>query len=148
MEKFSTTIALGLLIISISACSNPDESLKIVDANVVLKDEMPQLKICFNRPLEAYKTYISDIKVKTKDGFTFGRSDMYVGNYDGKTKELCVFEVPYTLLRNTRDTQIRENFNQSYKPNNIANISIKLGTQQVQLSYSEDYKLTEFNKSF
>ncbi|MFX7112068.1 hypothetical protein ABTI33_10040 [Acinetobacter baumannii] len=43
---------------------------------------------------------------------------------------------------------LREKFAKSMKPDNIAEIEIKLGTQAVQFNYSDEFKLTEFKKTF
>lgn len=138
-------IALSLTFIG---CSRSESEIKIVNADVVVRDDLPQLKICFNKELTLDKKFISDIKVTTKDGQTFGRNDMYVGSDSYNTEGKCIFEPPYTFLRNSRDEDLRAKFDKSMKPNNIASINIKLGTQAVQFVYSDDWKLTEYKKTF
>ncbi|WPP87178.1 hypothetical protein [Acinetobacter pittii] len=145
LYKNSFIFALSLAIVG---CSNPEADLKIVSADIVIKDHLPQLEVCFNKELGLDKNFISDIKVITKDGQTFGRSDMYVGSNSRNTEGKCIFEPPYIFLRNSRDQELRANFEKSMKPENIAVIEIKLGTQAVQFNYSEDYKLMEYKKKF
>lgn len=145
MYKNSFIFALSLAIVG---CSNSEADLKIVSADIVIKDHLPQLEVCFNKKLGLDKNFISDIKVITKDGQTFGRSDMYVGSNSRNTEGKCIFEPPYIFLRNNRDQELRANFEKSMKPENIAVIEIKLGTQPVQFNYSEDYKLMEYKKTF
>lgn len=145
MKTKTLIIALSLTLIS---CSSSESEIKIVNADVVVRDDLPQLKICFNKELTLDKKFISDIKVTTKDGQTFGRNDMYVGSDSYNTEGKCIFEPPYTFLRNSRDDELRAKFDKSMKPNNIAEIEIKLGTQAVQFYYSDDWKLTEYKKTF
>lgn len=136
----------GILFILICSCTTAKE-IKITSANIVLKDDMPQLKLCFNRKLLTSESFISDVKVITKNRFTFGRSDMYVtgsSNAEGN----CIFEPPYFFLRNTRDEDFRKKFDENVKPNNIRSIEIKLGSIPVNLSYSEEYKIAEYKKVF
>ncbi|MCS3527851.1 hypothetical protein [Acinetobacter johnsonii] len=136
----------GIFFIFISGCTTADET-KIASANIVLKDEMPQLKICFNRKLLSGENFISDVKVITKNDFTFGRSDMYVTGASN-TEGNCIFEPPYFFLRNTRDEDLRKKFMDNMKPNNIRSIEIKLGSNPVDLSYSDKYKISEYKKVF
>ncbi|MBJ9425923.1 hypothetical protein [Acinetobacter seifertii] len=145
MKTKTLIIALSL---SFIGCSRSESEIKIVNADVVVRDDLPQLKICFNKVLTLDKKFISDIKVTTKDGQTFGRNDMYVGSDSYNTEGKCIFEPPYTFLRNSRDEDLRAKFDKSMKPNNIASINIKLGTQAVQFVYSDDWKLTEYKKTF
>ncbi|MCQ1073302.1 hypothetical protein NNO96_13925 [Acinetobacter baumannii] len=145
MKTKTLIIALSLTFIG---CSRSESEIKIVNADVVVRDDLPQLKICFNKELTLDKKFISDIKVTTKDGQTFGRNDMYVGSDSYNTEGKCIFEPPYTFLRNSRDEDLRAKFDKSMKPNNIASINIKLGTQAVQFVYSDDWKLTEYKKTF
>lgn len=126
-------------------CTEPNKDLKIISADIVDSDDMPVLKICFNYKPEAKDSFISSVRVKTKDGFVFGRDDMYTAPLD---QDLCSTEKPYFFLRNTRDEQYREQFVKSMKPNNIQSIIIKLGTQHVNFAYSEDWHLTSYEKSF
>lgn len=145
LYKNSFILALSLAIVGYS---NPEADLKIVSADIVIKDHLPQIEVCFNKELGLDKNFISDIKVITKDGQTFSRSDMYVGSNSRNTEGKCIFEPPYIFLRNSRDQELRANFEKSMKPENIAVIEIKLGTQAVQFNYSEDYKLMEYKKKF
>lgn len=145
MKTKTLIIALSLTFIG---CSRSESEIKIVNADVVVRDDLPQLKICFNKELTLDKKFISDIKVTTKDGQTFGRNDMYVGSDSYNTEGKCIFEPPYTFLRNSRDEDLHAKFDKSMKPNNIASINIKLGTQAVQFVYSDDWKLTEYKKTF
>ncbi len=138
-------IALSLAIIG---CSNSNSDLKIDSADIVIKDDLPQLEICFNKEIGLDKNFISDIRVRTKDGQTFRRSDMYVGSNSRNTEGKCIFEPPYIFLRNSRDEVLRAKFEKSVKPDNIAEIEIKLGTQAIQTNYSDEFKLTEFKKTF
>lgn len=136
----------GIIFIFMCGCSNSEE-IKITSANIVIKDDMPQLKICFNRNVLLSENFITDVKVITKNGFTFGRSDMSItgsSNAEGS----CIFESPYFFLRNTRDEDFRKKFDENVKPNNIRSIEIKLGSIPVNLSYSEEYKITEYKKVF
>lgn len=136
----------GILFIFICGCSNSEET-KITFANIVIKDDMPQLKICFNRKILPSESFISDVKVITKNGFIFGRSDMSItgsSNAEGS----CLFEPPYFFLRNTRDEDFRKKFHENVKPNNIRSIEIKLGSIPVNLSYSEEYKIMEYKIIF
>mgnify|MGYP000900591059 CR=1 FL=1 len=136
----------GVFFIFIYGCTTADET-KITSANIVLKDDMPQLKICFNRKLLSGESFISDVKVITKNDFTFGRSDMYVtgsSNAEGN----CIFEQPYFFLRNNRDDDFRKKFDENMKPNNIRSIELKLGSTPVDLSYSDKYKISEYKKIF
>lgn len=148
MKKLNKSLFLGCILLVITGCSNKEDDLKIVSADIVLRDDMSQLKVCFNRALENEERYISDTKVKTKDGFIFGRSDMYIGESSNNVDGNCVYETPYFFMRNTRDNRHWSNFKKSMKPNNIDSISIKLGSVQVQLSYSDDYKLAEYYKKY
>lgn len=138
-------IALSLTFID---CSNSESDLKIDSADIVIKDDLPQLEICFNNELGLDKNFISHIRVKTKDGQTFGRSDMYIGSNSRNTEGKCIFEPPYIFLRNSSDQVLRESFEKSMKPDNITEIEIKLGTQAVQFNYSDEFKLTEYKKTF
>lgn len=97
-------IAFSLVLIG---CSNSNSDLKIVSADIVIKDNLPQLEICFNKEIGLDKNFISDIRVKTKDGQTFGRSDMYVGSNSRNTEGKCIFEPPYIFLRNSDDQVLR-----------------------------------------
>ncbi|WP_336040643.1 hypothetical protein [Acinetobacter calcoaceticus] len=145
MKTTTLIIALSLAFIG---CSNSNSDLKIVSADIVIKDDLPQLEICFNKEIGQDKNFISDIRVRTKDGQTFGRSDMYVGSNSSNTEGKCISEPPYIFLRNSRDQVLRAKFEKSMKPDNIAEIEIKLGTQAVQFVYSDDWKLTEYKKKF
>lgn len=145
MKTKTLIIALSL---SFIGCSNSNSDLKIDSADIVIKDDLPHLEICFNKEIGLDKNFISDIRVRTKDGQTFGRSDMYVGSNSRNTEGKCIFEPPYIFLRNNRDQALRAKFEKSMKPDNIAEIEIKLGTQAVQFNYSDDFKLTEFKKIF
>lgn len=136
----------GIFFIFICGCTTADEK-KITSANIVLKDDMPQLKICFNRNLLSGESFISDVKVITKNDFTFGRSDMYITGASD-SEDNCIFEQPYFFLRNTRDEDFRKKFDKNVKPNNIRSIEIKLGSIPVNLTYSEEYKITEYKKVF
>ncbi|MBE2174126.1 hypothetical protein IIQ44_19750 [Acinetobacter oleivorans] len=145
MKTKTLIIALSLAIIG---CSNSNSDLKIDSADIVIKDDLPQLEICFNKEIGLDKNFISDIRVRTKDGQTFRRSDMYVGSNSRNTEGKCIFEPPYIFLRNSRDEVLRAKFEKSVKPDNIAEIEIKLGTQAIQTNYSDEFKLTEFKKTF
>ncbi len=138
-------IALSLAFIG---CRNSNSDLKIDSADIVIKDDLPQLEICFNKEIGLDKNFISDIRVRTKDGQTFGRSDMYVGSNSRNTEGKCIFEPPYIFLRNSSDQAIRAKFEKSMKPDNITEIEIKLGTQPIQNNYSDEFKLAEFKKKF
>ncbi|MDC4608073.1 hypothetical protein NQ788_06365 [Acinetobacter baumannii] len=138
-------IALSLVFIG---CSNSNSDLKIVSADIVIKDDLPQLEICFNNEIGLDKNFISDIRVRTKDGQTFGRSDIYVGSNSRNTEGKCIFEPPYIFLRNNSDQVLLTKFEKSMKPDNISQIEIKLGTQAVQFVYSDAWKLTEYKKTF
>ena len=146
--KANSLFKFLLISIGLMGCSTKESDLKIIDANIIVKDEIPQLKVCFNRNLEKEESYISDVKVKTKDGCTFGRSDMSLGSNSNNTDGNCIFEMPYFFMRNTRDEVLRGNFKKSMKPSNIKSIHIKLGEIQVNLDYSDKYKLTEYVKNF
>ncbi|MEO4184614.1 hypothetical protein ABH305_01975 [Acinetobacter pittii] len=145
MKTKTLIIALSLAFIG---CSNSNSDLKIDSADIVIKDDLPQLEICFNKEIGLDKNFISDIQVRTKDGQTFGRSDMYVGSNSRNTEDKCIFEPPYIFLRNSRDEVLGAKFAKSMKPDNIAEIEIKLGTQAVQFNYSDEFKLAEFKKKF
>lgn len=145
MKTKTLIIALSL---SFIGCSNSNTDLKIDSADIVIKDDLPQLEICFNKEIGLDKNFISDIRVRTNDGQTFGRSDMYVGSNAQNTEGNCIFEPPYIFLRNSSDQALRAKFEKSMKPDNIAEIEIKLGTQAVKSNYSDDFKLTEFKKTF
>lgn len=145
MKTKTLIIALSLAFIG---CSNSNSDLKIDSADIVIKDDLPQLEICFNKEIGLDKNFISDIRVRTKDGQTFGRSDMYVCSNPRNTEGKCIFEPPYIFLRNSRDEVLRAKFEKSMKPDNIAEIEIKLGTQAVQFNYSDEFKLAEFKKTF
>lgn len=147
-RNLNTKILFIALSLTFIGCSNSETDLKIVNADIVVRDDVTQLKICFNKELTLDKKFISDIKVTTKDGQTFGRNDKYVGSDSYNTEGKCIFEPPYTFLRNSRDDELRVKFDKSMKPNNIAEIEIKLGTQAVQFVYSDDWKLTEYKKTF
>lgn len=143
-----TKILIIALSLALIGCSNSNSDLKIDSADIVIKDDLPQLEICFNKELGLDKNFISDIRVRTKDGQTFGRSDMYVGSNSRNTEGKCIFEPPYIFLRNSRDQALREQFEKSMKPDNIAEIEIKLGTQAINSNYSDDYKILEYKKTF
>ncbi|MDC5621635.1 hypothetical protein ACT433_11405 [Acinetobacter baumannii] len=104
MKTKTLIIAFSLVLIG---CSNSNSDLKIVSADIVIKDNLPQLEICFNKEIGLDKNFISDIRVKTKDGQTFGRSDMYVGSNSRNTEGKCIFEPPYIFLRNSDDQVLR-----------------------------------------
>ncbi|WP_396235239.1 hypothetical protein [Acinetobacter baumannii] len=145
MKTKTLIIALSLAFIG---CSKINSDLKIDSADIVIKDDLPQLEICFNKEIGQDKTFISDIRVRTKDGQTFGRSDMYVGSNSRNIEGKCIFEPPYIFLRNSGDQVLRAKFEKSMKPDNIANIKIKLGTQAVNYNYSDDFKLLDYKKTF
>ncbi|WP_284087343.1 hypothetical protein [Acinetobacter nosocomialis] len=145
MKTKTLIIALSLAFIG---CRNSNSDLKIDSADIVIKDDLPQLEICFNKEIGLDKNFISDIRVRTKDGQTFGRSDMYVGSNSRNTEGKCIFEPPYIFLRNSSDQAIRAKFEKSMKPDNITEIEIKLGTQPIQNNYSDEFKLAEFKKKF
>ncbi|HFE9651816.1 hypothetical protein OHW45_04565 [Acinetobacter baumannii] len=147
-KKLKTKTLIIALSLSFIGCSNSNSDLKIDSADIVIKDDLPQLEICFNKEIGLDKNFISDIRVRTKDGQTFGRSDMYVGSNSQNTEGNCIFEPPYIFLRNSSDQALRAKFEKSMKPDNIAEIEIKLGTQAVKSNYSDDFKLTEFKKIF
>lgn len=138
-------IALSLAFIG---CRNSNSDLKIDSADIVIKDDLPQLEICFNKEIGLDKNFISDIRVRTKDGHTFGRSDMYIGSNSRNTEGKCIYEPPYIFLRNSSDQAIRAKFEKSMKPDNITEIEIKLGTQAIQNNYSDEFKLAEFKRAF
>ena len=148
MKNLNKQLLLGCISLIIMGCSNKDTDLTIISADIVSRDDMPQLKVCFNRPLEKEERYISDTKVKTKDGFIFGRSDMYIGAGSDNVDGSCIYEMPYFFMRNNRDEEQWTNFKKSMKPNNIDSINIKLGSVQVNLSYSDEYKLAEYYKKY
>ncbi len=129
-------------------CSKTNSVLKIDSADIVIKDNLPQLEICFNKEIGLDRNFISDIRVRTKDGQTFGRSDMYVGSNSRNTEGKCIFEPPYIFLRNSDDQVLRAKFENSMKPDNIADIEIKLGTQAVNYNYSDDFKILNYKKTF
>ncbi|WP_134817641.1 hypothetical protein [Acinetobacter calcoaceticus] len=145
MKTKTLIIALSLAFIG---CSSSNSDLKIVSADIVIKDDLPQLEICFNKEIGLDKNFISYIRVKTKDGQTFGRSDMYVGSNSRNTEGKCIFEPPYIFLRNSDDQVLRAKFKKSMKPDNITEIEIKLGTQAIKTNYSDEFKLAEFKKTF
>lgn len=145
MYKNSFIFALSLAIVG---CSNPDADLKIVSADIATKDDLPQLEVCFNKELGLDKNFISDIKVTTKDGQNFGRNDMYIGSNSRNTEGKCIFEPPYIFLRNSSDQELRAKFKKSMKPENIAVIEVRLGTQAVNSNYTDAFKLTEYKKMF
>lgn len=147
-KKLKTKTLIIALSLAFIGCSNSNSDLKIDSADIVIKDDLPQLEICFNKEIGLDKNFISDIRVRTKDGQTFGRSDMYVGSNTHNTEGKCIFEPPYIFLRNSRDEGLRAKFEKSMKPDNIAEIEIKLGTQAVQFNYTEEFKLTEYKKTF
>lgn len=136
----------GVICLLICGCTNAKEP-RITEANVVIKDDMPQLKVCFDRKLLLDEKFITYTKVSTKNGFTFGRSDMYLTG-SRNAKENCIFEPPYFFLRNSRDENMRKIFMENMKPNNILSIEIKLGITSVNLNYSEKYKISEYKKVF
>lgn len=148
MKKPNKLLLLSCISLVQIGCSNKDNDLTITSADIVSKDDMSQLKVCFNRPLEKEERYISDTKVKTKDDFIFGRSDMYIGAGSNNVDGNCVYEPPYFFMRNSRNEEQWDNFKKSMKPNNIDSINIKLGSIQVNLSYSDEYKLTEYYKKY
>lgn len=127
-------------------CSDPNQDLKILSAEVVEHKGMPQLKVCFNRNFD--KGFISDVKVTTKDGYTFGRSDMVMSFASTLTDDVCLYESPYFFLRNTRDDSLRQQFLESMKPENIKKINIKLGSIPVNLMYSDEYALTSYTRTY
>ncbi|OTU41286.1 hypothetical protein CAT37_18200 [Acinetobacter pittii] len=145
MKTKTLIIAFSLAFLG---CSNSNSDLKIDSANIVIKDDLPQLEICFNKEIGLDKNFISDIRVRTKDGQTFGRSDMYVGSNSHNTEGKCIFEPPYIFFRNSSDQALRAKFEKSMKPDNITEIEIKLGTQPIQNNYSDEFKLAEFKKAF
>lgn len=148
MKKPNKLLLLTCISLVLIGCSNKDSDLTIISADIVSKDDMSQLKVCFNRPLEKEERYISDTKVKTKDGFIFGRSDMYIGAGSNNVDGHCVYEPPYFFMRNSRNEEQLNNFKKSMKPNNIDSINIKLGSVQVSLNYSDEYKLAEYYKKY
>lgn len=148
MEKLNRLLLLGCISLVLVGCFSKEADLSIISADIVSRDEMSQLKVCFNRALEKEESYISDTKVKTKDGFVFGRSDMYIGAGSDNVEGNCVYEVPYFFMRNTRDEGQWANFKKSMKPNNIDSISIKLGSVRVNFSYSDEYKFAEYYRKY
>ena len=147
-KNLKTKTLIIALSVAFIGCSNSNSDLKIHSADIVIKNDLRQLEICFNKEIGLDKNFISDIRVRTKDGQTFGRSDMYVSSNSRNTEGKCIFEPPYIFLRNSKDQELRAKFEKSIKPENIAIIEVKLGTQAVQFNYSEDYKLTEYKKTF
>lgn len=147
-KNLKTKTLIFALSLAFIGCSNSNYDLTIVSADIVIKDDLPQLEICFNKEIGLDTNFISDIKVTTKDGQTFGRSDMYVGSNSNNTEGKCIFEPPYIFLRNSSDQELRAKFKQSMKPDNITKIEIKLGTQVVQTNYSDEFKLAEYKKTF
>lgn len=65
LEKKTLIIALSVAFIG---CSNSNSDLKIHSADIVIKDDLPQLEICFNKEIGLDKNFIIDIRVRTKDG--------------------------------------------------------------------------------